>query len=131
MMSAMRTAIRLVPASLVAGMVIALSLGGCSRDAVRSAGPVACVLGGVDGELVRQGDGAVLVNARWNGHQWDRLGLHLPEGWTVRSVGSEVELVDSTGATVARTGTHASINAVAAAAIEPLVSDGVLSVCPT
>lgn len=111
-------------------MVLAITLGACSQG---PAHPIACVLGGVDGDFVRQGDSAVLVDARWNGLHWERLALRLPAGWTVRPTdGSELEVFDAAGVSVARTGTHASLGAVkASTAVEPLVTDGVLEVCPT
>jgi hypothetical protein len=112
------------------GAALALTLGACSSDPV---GPIACVLGGVEGDLVRQGDRVVLVDARWNARHWDRLGLRLPAGWAIHSTeGSELDVIDGNGVPVARTGGHARLGAAMSdTAVEPMVVDGVLVVCPS
>lgn len=128
----MRAPIRFDRASLGAAVLVALALAGCSQDLADGI-TTACVLGEVDGDLVRAGDAPVLLNARWNGPIGERLALRLPAGWSVRETdGGELEIVDAGGAPAARTGTRVLVGAaINGTEIRPWVIDGTLVVCPS
>jgi hypothetical protein len=108
-----------------------LTLGACS-EAVPTPGDAACVLGPVDGDLVRRGGTVVLMEARWNGWHEDRLTLSLPARWTIRPVDAiELGVFDENGFEMARTGTDAQFEAMTRSSPPlPLVIDGALVVCP-
>jgi len=118
--------------SLVAAVVLAVTVCACSSGRLDSA-TTACTLDAFNGDLVREGDRAVLLNASWPSTT-PRLELQWPAGWSLRSTaGSELEVLDANGVTQARTGTAVLIGAVAAAGVPPgtpLYHDGALVVCP-
>lgn len=118
-------------AAAVAIGALALTLGACS-EAAPTPGDSACVLGPVDGDLVRQGDTVILLDARWNGWHEERLTLSLPSRWTIRPVDdTDMGVFDANGSERARTGTRAKFEAVTNPDQPlPLVIDGALVVCP-
>lgn len=127
----MRSLTRL-PRTLAATIAaLALTLGACS-EAVPTPGDFLCVLGAVDGDLVRRGGTVVLLDARWNGWHEDRLTLSLPARWTIRPVDDiELGVFDANGFERARSGTHAQFEAMTRSSPPlPLVIDGALVVCP-
>jgi hypothetical protein len=95
------------PRLLARALTLTISLAACGGASpvtlryITPGGPDNCYLPAFDGELVSDPT-AVTVFINQYGQRWSVL---WPAGWTGRSSGSEVEVLDPRGAVVARTGT--------------------------
>jgi hypothetical protein len=79
---------------------VTLKTGSLYPDA--SPGFVGCYTSGVEGDLVTDSIAGTAIIDRMNGH---RVAVTWPPGYTGRSSGSEVEVLNTSGKVVTRTGT--------------------------
>jgi hypothetical protein len=92
-----------IAAYMLFGRGVPIKTGTLTPDA--SPGFFSCYTSGTGGELVTDPDtGTAIIEG--NGR---RVAVTWPLGWTGRSSGAEVEILDSSGKVVARTGTQVSL----------------------
>ena len=122
------------------GGVLALVLAACLPPSASdltwkpSGAFVSCTFAQVEGKLVAIDGRTAIVGARFmNIALPEPLFVRWPEGWQVRSVLGELEIVNAAGSFVGRTGNFVAIDAAAGAAGSPgspNIVDGVLLACP-
>jgi hypothetical protein len=95
------------PRLLAMGLALTISLAACGGGSpvtlkyISPGGPDNCYLPAFEGELVSDPTAVTVFNAQYG----LRMPVLWPAGWTGRTSGSEVEVLDPRGTVVARTGT--------------------------